>query len=137
MLRDPHAARRGHDPGERGDVEGGEAVAAGPAGVEKRAVALDRRRQLACLSGEAGDLIDRLALHAQRDHEASDLNRRSVAPHDRLECGRRLGLAQRLAAHKLRNRLDQDAPLAARLMKLPRIFLPSLVNTDSGWNWTP
>src|SRR5439155_13922826 len=103
----------------------------------ERAIHLDGGGERASGAREAGDLVDRLAFHPQRDHEARDLNGCGVSVHDRLEGGRRFGFAQRFASDELRNRFDHEDTLAARLMKLLRIFLPSLVSTDSGWNCTP
>ena len=137
MLGHLRPARRRHNPRERGDVERRQAIAAGPACVEELAVDLDRRGERASCARKAGDLVDSLALHPQGDHEPGDLDRGGVTAHDRLEGGGSFGFAERLASHELRYRADHAETLAARLMKLLRIFLPSFVSTDSGWNWTP
>src|SRR5205085_8405326 len=105
--------------------------------VEQVALHVDGRRELAGGTREAGELVHRLALHAQRDDEARDLDWRGVPAHDRLEGRGGLSLGQGFTPHQLRNRLDHAAALAARRMKLARIFLPSFVSIDSGWNCTP
>ena len=77
----------GHHKGRRGrDVEGMLAVAAGAAGIDQH-LALAQRHDdghdvAAHRLGAAGDLLGRLALHAQRGQIAADLRRRGRAVHD-------------------------------------------------------
>ena len=76
-------ARAGGDERRRGrDVERVPRIAAGAAGVEHDLGAgLDAARLRAHDAGAAGDLLRRLALHAQRDDERRDLRRRRLAAH--------------------------------------------------------
>src|SRR5438309_2740812 len=137
VLGDPRAARGGDDRRERRDVEGGQAVAAGSARIEERTLDLDRGCHRPRGPREARDLLRGLALHAQRDEEARDLRRRRVAANDDLESGGGLVLGEVLALDELGKSLDHSETFSLRLTKFPRIFLPSLVSTDSGWNCTP
>src|SRR5438093_11743387 len=98
---------------------------------------MDRRRHRPRRLRETRDLLDCLALDAKRDHEAGDLGWGGVAAHDHLERGRGLLFGEVLALDELCDRVDHACTFTARRTKLPRIFLPSLVNTDSGWNCTP
>ena len=137
MLGHAGAASCGDYRGKGRDVEGGQAVAPGAAGVEESAIDLDRRRHRTSRAGKPGELLDRLALDAKGDEKAGDLNGGGVPANDLLKSSRSLILGERLTAHELGDRFDHAIFRAARLMKLARIFLPSLVSTDSGWNCTP
>ena len=97
------AARAGGDQRRgRRDVER-RLAAAGPGGVDE-VVAVDRdgRRERAHRAREAGELVDRLALRAQRDEEARDLDLRGVAAHDLAE--HRAGLLARAGRGRRRAR---------------------------------
>ena len=94
VLGHRHAAA-GDDERRRGrDVEGAGAVAAGADGVDGARRRLDRQRLGAHGARGAGDLLDRLAAHAQRHQERAHLRRRRVARHHRVEGGGGLGLAR-------------------------------------------
>ena len=91
MLRHVRPRRR-RDERDRGrDVERARLVAAGAAGVEQRARHVrERLERLAHRAREAGDLVDGLAAHAQRDREARDLRGRGRAGEDVLHDAERL-----------------------------------------------
>ncbi len=107
-----------------------------------RGVRVDADRQLAHRVRQPGELVDRLALGAQRDQKPGDLRRRHRAAHDLGEYRRGLGGAQVAPAGDRVERLgDQLVGLLAHAVSPPRKFasraIPSSVSTDSGWNWTP
>src|SRR5205823_3955313 len=133
VLGHRHAAGRGDDRRKRRDVEGAEPVAAGPDHVEEVARDRHRRGVGARGPGHAGDLLDRLTLHAEGHDEAGDLGGRGVAGHDRLHGRAGLLLGEGLAPDELPYGLDH--PASSR--KLRSNSRPSGVSTDSGWNWTP
>ncbi len=82
VLGHGRARAGGDERGGGGDVERVPRIAAGAAGVEHDLRAgLDAPRLLAHDPGAAGDLLRRLALHAQRDDERRDLRRRRLAAH--------------------------------------------------------
>ena len=62
VLDHPGAGAGGHDRGHRRDVDGVGAVAAGADDVDRVPADLERRREVEHGLGEAGDLVDRLAL---------------------------------------------------------------------------
>ena len=97
MLCDGAArARRDQGRGRR-DVEA-RAAAAGPGGVEQVA-AVDPHRESECphRAGETGELLRSLALGAQRDQEARDLDLARVAVHDLVQHRSGVGFAEVLA----------------------------------------
>ena len=98
VLDDGDPGCRGHDRRHRRDVHRPEAVAAGAHDVEHRRVDRQRQRRLEDRVAEADDLVDRLALGAQRDEEAGELRRRRLARHDLPHRPRRLRDAEVLAA---------------------------------------
>ena len=134
VLGDPCAAGGGDDRCERRDVEGAERVAAGAAGVEQvLPVDLQRGGLGAKRAGEPGDLLRRLALDPERDHEAGDLGRGRVAAQDQLHRLTGFRFREVLALDQLADGFDH----AASLRKFWSSRFPSTVRTDSGWNWTP
>ena len=134
------AARSGGDQrGGGGHVEVLRA-ASGAGRVEQvLAVAGHVRRQRAHRARQARQLLDRLALRAQRDQEAGDLRSRDLAVHDLGEHLRRLIGAQVPARGQ---RVDEWSgsglawPSAWR-RKFASSSLTLSVSTDSGWNCTP
>ncbi len=85
VLGDLVARARDHKGGDGADVELVGAVAAGADDVDQHIVAcLERHLHGAARhgAGAAGDLVDRLALHAQRGQEGADLGIACLARHD-------------------------------------------------------
>src|SRR5665213_1565511 len=137
MLGHARATRGRDDRGQRRDVEGGETITASSACVEKIALHVHRRRHRTGGASKPSELVDRLPFHAEGHEQACDLYRCGVATHDPFKGSRCLGLSKGLPPHQFGDRVDHEVPRAARRMKLARIVFPSLVSTDSGWNWTP
>ena len=73
---------RGHHRSHRRDVDGPEAITPGADDVEDVRVHRQRQRRLQDRVAEADDLIDGLALRAQRDQESGELRGRRRARHD-------------------------------------------------------
>ena len=71
VLDHPGTRRRGDDRRHRGDVDRVRSVTAGADDVDRGPADLDRRRELDHHVGEAGQLLDRLALAPQADDERS------------------------------------------------------------------
>ena len=115
-----------------GDVEGARAVAAGADDVDERCT---RRRHrddvLGHRLGEAGDLVDRLALGAEADEQAADLRGRRLAAHHDAHHVARLGARQVAAVG------DGSDRGGDHVRKFLAMVGPSGVRTLSGWNWTP
>src|SRR6266568_715937 len=84
--------------------------------------------------GEAGDLVRRLALEAQRDEEAADLGGSRLAAHDRAHGRACLRAAQIPAVQQVRENLLHHRRSSRKLRTRSG---PVGVSTDSGWNWTP
>ena len=82
--------------------------------------------------GEAGDLVGRLALRAQRDEEPGDLGLRRLAVHDRAHQLAGVGAREVVPVEQ---QLDRGADDHRR--KFLAIAGPSGVSTLSGWNCTP
>ena len=134
MLGDFHAARRHHDRGRRGHVEGARPIAACSARIEH----LSRRRgqsnrvftHRAC---EAGDLFRPLTLHDERRKKPGQRPGRGPPLHHFAHgMGGLIGGEVFVANELLDERGEHH-----RSRKFRRIFRPSPVRTDSGWNWTP
>ena len=85
MLGDRHAGG-GDDEGRGGrNVDAVRIVAAGTDDVDGAGRRHDAQHLVAHGGDGAGNLVDRLAAHAQRHQEAADLPRRRVARHDDVE----------------------------------------------------
>jgi hypothetical protein len=88
VLGDPTAGGRNNHRAGGGDVERADAITAGANDIDQvRMVDRDVGRELAHHRGGRGDLLDRLALHAQADQEAADLCRGGIAAHDQAHHG--------------------------------------------------
>jgi hypothetical protein len=85
VLRDRAAGARDHERRGRRDVEGQRAATGADDVDEVLADGRDLGGVGAHRGGEAGDLVRGLALGAQRDEEAGDLDVRGVAGHDLVE----------------------------------------------------
>ena len=83
MLGDRHAGAGDHEGRRRRDVDAVRAVAAGADDVDGAFGRFDPQHLLAHGGDRAGDLVDRLAAHAQRHQERADLAGRRFAGHDR------------------------------------------------------
>ena len=133
VLRHRRARRRGHERRCGRDVERVGAVAAGADDVDHgRALRRHGDDVLAHRLGEAGDLVGRLALRAQRDEEAGDLGRCRLAVHDRAHQLVRVVAGEVVPVEE---QLDRRADDHRR--KFLAIAGPSGVSTLSGWNCTP
>ena len=80
-------------------------VAAGAAGVDRVLRRRDPGHALAQAARAGGDLLHRLAAHAQRHQQARDLGRRGVAGHHQAERLAGLGLLKRRAGRCLGDQL--------------------------------
>ena len=137
MLGHRAAAGGGDERRGRRDVERARAVATRARGVDEvgaQGTHLDHVR--AHRPGGPDELVDRLALGAQRDQQPGDLRRIGLAAHH--EPDRRLGVshAQRVAGQQAVDRLRDHAALPMA-RKFRAITSPAGVSTDSGWNCTP
>ncbi len=113
VLADP-AARPGYYAGGHGrDVDRPRPVAAGAARVDEIAADLDQLRVLEHRRDEAGQLLHRLALRAQRCGEGGDLNRQRSSAEDVLERQRGERRAEVLAPEEP----DEDAGPAAGVLE--------------------
>ena len=114
VLRHRHAAAR-DDQGRAGrDVVGAGGVAAGADHVDRVRRRLDAQHLRAHRGDGAGDLVDRLAAHAQRHQEAAHLRRGGFARHHEVERGGGLLAGQYRAGRDLSDeRPELHAPLNA------------------------
>ncbi len=85
MLGDGHPAGGDDHRGERRDVVGAGAVAAGADDVDRVFRRLHPQHARAHRRHRAGDFLDRLAAHPQRHQETADLRRRDIAREHGLE----------------------------------------------------
>ena len=134
VLRDRHAAPGEDEGGQRRDVECRGAIAPGAAGIEPRPVAgRQRDRVRAHRRCQPDDLGRPLPLHRQRDQQSRDLGRGGASRHDLLHGVRRLADGQVPAEVEPLYQLGKHQ----HSRKFRRIWWPTPVNTDSGWNCTP
>ena len=84
----------------------------------------------------ADELVDGLALGAQRDQQARDLRGVGLAAHHEPDRGLGVSGAQRVAGQQAVDRLGDHAALPMA-RKFRAITSPAGVSTDSGWNCTP
>ena len=114
VLGHHHAGAGHHEGGGGRDVEGVPRVAAGAAGVDE-----DLGGDVDLLGagphhlGGAGDLLDGLALDAQRGQEGADLGRRGRAVGDLVHHRRHLGPGERVGVEQPRQRLLDHGVLLA------------------------
>ena len=82
------------------------------------------------------ELVDRLALHAERDEERPDLRRGRVPAEDALHCRGHLGLGEILPVGDARDGLPERHAVPPRVSSRARKFassrFPSTVRIDSG-----
>ena len=83
----------------------------------------------------AGDLVRRLALHAERNEQRRDQRRGRAPVEHRVDRGSGLDAGQVAALHGALDRFAQHQALTSR--KLRSSVCPSGVRMDSGWNCTP
>ena len=131
------AAGSGDERRRGGDVERAGAIAAGARRVDqvvaRRPHGDDVRAHRA---SRADELVDRLALGAQRHEQARDLGRVGLAAHHERDHFLGVPGAQGVAREQTLDGLRDHAELP-RPRKLRAITSPEGVSTDSGWNCTP
>ncbi len=127
---------RGDQRGGGGDVERA-SPPTGARGVEQVLLrAWHARGELAHRARHARQLLNSLALGAQRNQEAGDLGLGDLAVHDLRQHLGSLSFAQVLARCERVDRAREDR-VGHQSRKLLNSCLPSSVSTDSGWNCTP
>ena len=94
VLRDARTGASSNKRRTGADVEGAARVAAGSAGIEHASVDFDAARLLAHDPRHARNLVDRLALHAERGHVRGELRGRGNAGHEFFHAGGRFVLRQ-------------------------------------------
>ncbi len=143
VLRDRSTPRRRHERRAGGDVQRPRFVAAGPARIqERRSARANPRRRGAHRPRRAHHFLGSFPFDAQCDQIAGDRAFRHSTGHDvGHRRSRRRHASSDSPARTRRN--DSRNPSAASpatgqtSRKLPRIFMPSVVRIDSGWNCTP
>ena len=134
VLRHLHAARSDDNRCRRRDIERPRTISASAARIEHVA---RRRRQrhrvLAHRPRETDDLLRTLTFHHQRRKKTGQRAGRGTPLHDLAHGLGGLVGREVLVANELLDELREHH----RSRKFRRIFRPSPVSTDSGWNCTP
>ncbi len=133
-------AGRGRDEHRCGrNVERVRAIAAGADDVDEVRIGrdLDTRGELAHHLGRAGDLADRLLLHAQAGEQGRGDDRRHFATHDLAEQVHHLVVEDLAMFDGARQRFLRSDGHGYWARKFFSMAWPCWVMIDSGWNCTP
>jgi hypothetical protein len=134
VLRHAHAAGRDDERRDGRDVERVRAIPAGAARIEHRVMGgRELRGSRPHDAGQADDLGRAFPFHGQGDEQPGDLRRLRLARHDGFHRGRRL-LGREVLAPLQFLEQSREHHISRKFL---RIWRPSSVRTDSGWNCTP